>query len=57
MAIAVYTSLAATHRIRQEYLLAVMRQDIAWFDTVGAGEVSTRITSDTLLIQDAIGTL
>ncbi|KAJ3269017.1 GTPase-activating protein [Terramyces sp. JEL0728] len=55
MATFVYTSEASCHRIRKEYLLAVMRQDIAWFDTVGAGEVSTRITNDTLLIQDGIG--
>jgi ATP-binding cassette subfamily B (MDR/TAP) protein 1 len=55
MAIFVYTSEKQCHKIRKEYLKAVMRQNIAWFDTVGAGEVSTRITSDTLLIQDAIG--
>lgn len=55
MAIAVYTSLAASHRIRENYLKATLRQNIGWFDNVGAGEVATRITSDTLLIQDAIG--
>jgi ATP-binding cassette, subfamily B (MDR/TAP), member 1 len=35
-------------RIRENYLRAVLRQDIAYFDTSGgAGEVATRIQSDT----------
>jgi ATP-binding cassette subfamily B (MDR/TAP) protein 1 len=51
----VYTSERQTYRIRQEYLLAVLRQNMAWFDGIGAGEVATRISSDTLLIQDGIG--
>jgi ATP-binding cassette subfamily B (MDR/TAP) protein 1 len=55
MAIFVYTSDIACHRIRTAYLSAVLRQNIAWFDNVGAGEVATRISADTLLIQDAIG--
>jgi ATP-binding cassette subfamily B (MDR/TAP) protein 1 len=55
MAIFVYTSEASTHRIRKEYLKAVLRQNIAWFDDVGAGEVASRITTDTILINDGIG--
>lgn len=55
MAIFVYTSEASSFRIRKAYLKAVMRQNIGWFDQVGAGEVATRITNDTLLIQDGIG--
>lgn len=51
----VYTAERQTHRIRQRYLAAVLRQNIGWFDHEGAGEVSVRITTDTLLIQDAIG--
>lgn len=54
MSISVYVALASSNRIRQEYLKAVLRQDIAWFDTVGAGEVATRITSDTLLVQGTL---
>ena len=54
LAISVYVALASSNRIRQEYLKAVLRQDIAWFDTVGAGEVATRITSDTLLVQGMV---
>ncbi|RIA79822.1 ABC transporter type 1, transmembrane domain-containing protein [Glomus cerebriforme] len=43
-----------TRRIREEYLRAVLRQNIAYFDKLGAGEVTTRITNDTHLIQDGI---
>lgn len=31
-----------------------MRQNIGFFDKLGAGEVTTRITADTNLIQDGI---
>lgn len=31
-----------------------MRQNIAFFDKLGAGEITTRITADTNLIQDGI---
>lgn len=41
-------------RLRREYLRAVLRQNIAWFDTEGAGSVTTRINTDTLLVQDAV---
>lgn len=41
-------------RIRQQFLAAILRQNIAFFDKLGAGEVTTRITSDTNLIQDGI---
>ena len=34
-------------RLRENYLRAVLRQDIAFFDNVGAGEVATRIQTDT----------
>lgn len=43
-----------TKRVREEYLHAILRQNIAYFDKLGAGEVTTRITSDTNLIQDGI---
>lgn len=50
-----YTSEAQSKRLRERYLAAVLRQEIAWFDDVGAGEVATRIQSDCLLVQTAIG--
>ena len=37
----------ASKRLRERYLQAVLRQDIAFFDNVGAGEVATRIQTDT----------
>ena len=43
-------------RIRAMYLKAVLRQDIAYFDKeMTTGKVTGRISSDTVLIQDAIG--
>jgi ATP-binding cassette subfamily B (MDR/TAP) protein 1 len=41
-------------KIREEYLRAVLRQNIAYFDARGAGEITTRITADTNLVQDGI---
>jgi ATP-binding cassette subfamily B (MDR/TAP) protein 1 len=54
MCIWVYTSEAAAKRIRERYLKAVLRQDIAFFDNVGAGEITTRIQTDTHLIQQGL---
>jgi ABC-type multidrug transport system fused ATPase/permease subunit len=56
-------------RIREAYFLALLRQEIGWFDTNSAGTLTTRILryffdfksrgdingSDTQLIQDGIG--
>ncbi|KAG1864868.1 P-loop containing nucleoside triphosphate hydrolase protein [Suillus subluteus] len=47
----VYTSEVNGKRIRERYLQAILRQEIAYFDDVGAGEVATRIQSDTHLVQ------
>ena len=47
MNIWVYTGEVNAKRIRERYLQAVLRQDIAFFDKVGAGEVATRIQTDT----------
>jgi ATP-binding cassette, subfamily B (MDR/TAP), member 1 len=54
MAAWVYTGERLTRQIRERYLRAILRQNIAYFDRLGAGEVTTRITSDTHLIQDGI---
>ncbi|KAH9174816.1 P-loop containing nucleoside triphosphate hydrolase protein [Lactarius sanguifluus] len=51
MYIWVYTAEVAAKRIRERYLKAVLRQDIAFFDNVGAGEITSRIQTDTHLIQ------
>ena len=47
MTIWVYTGEVNAKRIRERYLQAILRQDIAFFDKVGAGEVTTRIQTDT----------
>ncbi|KAH6917878.1 multidrug resistance protein 1 [Coprinopsis sp. MPI-PUGE-AT-0042] len=49
----VYTGEVGTKRLREKYLQAILRQDIAYFDNVGAGEVATRIQTDTHLVQQA----
>ncbi|KAJ7863028.1 P-loop containing nucleoside triphosphate hydrolase protein [Mycena olivaceomarginata] len=50
----VYTAEVNAKRIRERYLQAVLRQDIEFFDKVGAGEVATRIQTDTHLVQQGI---
>ena len=49
-----YTGEHITQKIREKYLAAVLRQNIGFFDKVGGGEITTRITSDTNLIQAGI---
>ncbi|KAF5385690.1 hypothetical protein D9757_005473 [Collybiopsis confluens] len=49
-----YTGEVNAKRIRERYLQAVLRQDIQFFDKVGAGEVATRIQTDTHLVQQGI---
>lgn len=39
----VYTGELASKRIREKYLQSILRQDVAFFDNLGAGEVATRI--------------
>ncbi|KAF8506439.1 P-loop containing nucleoside triphosphate hydrolase protein [Gautieria morchelliformis] len=51
MYIWVYTGEIMAKRLREQYLRAILRQDIAFFDNVGAGEVATRIQTDTHLVQ------
>ncbi|KAK9375958.1 P-loop containing nucleoside triphosphate hydrolase protein [Lipomyces chichibuensis] len=41
-------------RIREHYLAATLRQNIGYFDKLGSGEITTRISSDTVLLQDAM---
>ncbi|KAL5524544.1 hypothetical protein ACEPAF_9684 [Sanghuangporus sanghuang] len=50
----VYTGEVNSKRVRENYLRAVLRQDIAFFDNVGAGEIASRIQTDTHLIQMGI---
>ncbi|KAI0305296.1 multidrug resistance protein 1 [Multifurca ochricompacta] len=54
MCIWVYTAEVAAKRIRELYLKAVLRQDVSFFDSVGAGEITTRIQTDTHLVQQGL---
>lgn len=50
----IYTGEHITQKIREQYLAAILRQNIAFFDKLGAGEITTRITADMNLVQDGI---
>jgi len=50
----IYTGEHITQKIREQYLAAILRQNIAFFDKLGAGEITTRITADTNLVQDGL---
>jgi ATP-binding cassette subfamily B (MDR/TAP) protein 1 len=50
----VYAGEHITAKIREKFLAAILRQNIAFFDELGAGEITTRITADTNLIQEGI---
>jgi ATP-binding cassette subfamily B (MDR/TAP) protein 1 len=50
----IYTGEHITTNLRQQYLKSCLRQNIAFFDKVGAGEVAVKITSDADQIQDGI---
>ncbi|RAQ51322.1 multidrug resistance protein 1 [Aspergillus flavus] len=50
----VYAGEHITATVREQFLAAILRQNIAFFDELGAGEITTRITADTNLIQEGI---
>lgn len=50
----IYVGEHITSKVRDQYLKAILRQNIGFFDKLGAGEVTTRITADTNLVQEAI---
>jgi ATP-binding cassette subfamily B (MDR/TAP) protein 1 len=50
----IYTGEHISSKIREQYLAACMRQNIGFFDKLGAGEITTRITADTNLVQDGM---
>lgn len=49
-----YTGEHIASKIRENFLRATLRQNIGYYDNLGAGEITTRITSDTNLVQDGI---
>ena len=50
----IYTGEHISGKIREHYLASILRQNIGYFDKLGAGEITTRITADTNLVQDGI---
>ncbi|KAF2443473.1 ABC transporter [Karstenula rhodostoma CBS 690.94] len=48
------TGIVLSSRIREQYLAALLRQNIAFFDHVGAGEIATHMIADANLIRDGI---
>lgn len=43
-----------TTRLRLDYLKSVLRQNMAFFDVLGTGRVTSSLTSDVYLVQEAI---
>uniref|UniRef100_A0A915LEP4 p-glycoprotein n=1 Tax=Meloidogyne javanica TaxID=6303 RepID=A0A915LEP4_MELJA len=43
------------HRLRQNYLRAILRQDIAWFDTVQTGNLTARLSDDLERVREGLG--
>ncbi|KAK9455730.1 P-loop containing nucleoside triphosphate hydrolase protein [Dipodascopsis uninucleata] len=41
-------------RIKEKYLASTLRQNIGYFDKLGSGEITVRLASDTILVQDAM---
>lgn len=50
----IYTGEHISAKIREHYLGSILRQNIGYFDKLGAGEITTRITADTNLVQDGL---
>lgn len=42
------------NKYRKNFLQAVVHQNVAYFEKIGSGEISTRIINDTMSIQEAI---
>uniref|UniRef100_A0A915MEI2 P-loop containing nucleoside triphosphate hydrolase protein n=1 Tax=Meloidogyne javanica TaxID=6303 RepID=A0A915MEI2_MELJA len=43
------------HGLRQNYLRAILRQDIAWFDTVQTGNLTARLSDDLERVREGLG--
>ena len=50
----IYVGEHVTQKIREQYLAAILRQNVGFFDKLGSGEVTTRITADMNNVQDGI---
>jgi ATP-binding cassette, subfamily B (MDR/TAP), member 1 len=50
----IYTGEHIANNIRKAYLQSCLRQNIAYYDAVGTGEIVNRVTADALTIQEGI---
>jgi ATP-binding cassette subfamily B (MDR/TAP) protein 1 len=50
----IYTGEHISGKVRAQYLAACLRMNIGFYDKLGSGEITTRITADTNLVQDGI---
>ncbi|QSZ35150.1 hypothetical protein DSL72_008017 [Monilinia vaccinii-corymbosi] len=50
----IYAGEHISGKIRSRYLAACLRMNIGFYDKLGSGEITTRITADTNLVQDGI---
>ncbi|KAH8655351.1 putative multidrug resistance protein 1, 2 [Xylariales sp. PMI_506] len=49
-----YSGERITKKLRQAFLAAVLRQNVAFFDSTRSGEITVRISNDMNLVQDGI---
>ncbi|KAL1861499.1 hypothetical protein VTK73DRAFT_7064 [Phialemonium thermophilum] len=49
-----WTGQRISKRLREAYLSAILAQEISFFDTIGGGEITTRITADMSTVLDGI---
>eukprot|EP00828_Plagiopyla_frontata_P026451 TRINITY_DN3460_c0_g1_i5.p1 TRINITY_DN3460_c0_g1~~TRINITY_DN3460_c0_g1_i5.p1 ORF type:complete len:873 (+),score=144.61 TRINITY_DN3460_c0_g1_i5:314-2932(+) len=42
-------------RLREKYFQALLKQDIAWFDTINPNELASKVADETFTVQGAIG--
>ncbi|KAI1859844.1 hypothetical protein JX265_010293 [Neoarthrinium moseri] len=51
----IHTAARIARRIKTKYFAAVLKQNMAVFDEVGTGSILSHLTSDTNMIQEALG--
>ena len=49
-----WTGQRQTQKYREKYINAILSQEIGWFDSVGAGQLSTKVADLCGLLQDGI---
>ncbi|RKP38236.1 P-loop containing nucleoside triphosphate hydrolase protein, partial [Dimargaris cristalligena] len=50
-----YAAERQCRNIRELYYASILRQEIAWFDTVSTGDLTSRISGDVNMLQEGIG--